>query len=112
MSNESSNPREGPEPDCRDSPAFMVLQSHISNATEHRTFPGSVVRMDLLAYALFVVLNVVLFLRLQELFPELFPATLYLWCVVACLVATPWPLLRQLSVRNLQAFPVTFCVLG
>ena len=65
-----------------------------------------------LSFSLFLVLNVVLLLRPQELYPRLEILHLYELTMLACL-ATSWPgILRRLHWAELKRAPITVCVLG
>jgi putative inorganic carbon (HCO3(-)) transporter len=61
---------------------------------------------------LFLVLNAVLLIRPEELFPELAGLRLYLVVMVACLLAAGPRLIAVLQPNRLAERPVTLCVLG
>lgn len=63
-------------------------------------------------FVLFLVLNAVLLLRPEELFPELAGARLYLITIVACVVASLPGLLARLTPDALRERPIGVCVLG
>lgn len=65
-----------------------------------------------MGYALFVLLNAVLFIRPEELWPALEGARLYLIVMAACLIANAPALGRVLSPRDLVRNPIGVCVLG
>ena len=65
-----------------------------------------------MSFALFILLNGILFIRPEDFLPEIAGARLYLIVIVLCLVATLPNLLPQLSLRNLARRPITVCVLG
>jgi hypothetical protein len=65
-----------------------------------------------MGYALFIVLNAVLFIRPEELWPELAETRLYLIVMVLCLLVNLPRLAVTLSPRALAANPVGVCVLG
>ncbi len=64
------------------------------------------------AYALFILLNAILFVRPAELIEGLQPYRLYLVVILIC-TATAYPVvLSQLGIRSLARRPITLCVLG
>jgi O-antigen ligase len=63
-------------------------------------------------FALFLVLQVVLFLRPTELVPGLEEVPLYEAVIIACLVASAGRIVELLSGRSLVASPTTACVFG
>ncbi len=65
--------------------------------------------MDL---AFFLMLNAVLLIRPEELFPELEGVRLYLIVIVLCLLTAAPRLLTQLTPASLSRRPITVCVLG
>src|SRR6266478_1664544 len=65
-----------------------------------------------IGYALFLVLNAVLFLRPAELIPELEGVQLYEIVILSCMAFSWKPLLQELQGRSLVRQPVTVCVLG
>src|SRR5207302_1007961 len=66
-----------------------------------------------LAFALFLVLNAVLFIQPSALFAELADVPIYQYVILACLTASLPALLSQvLSFRALARQPITLCVLG
>jgi putative inorganic carbon (HCO3(-)) transporter len=65
--------------------------------------------MDL---AFFLLLNAVLLIRPEELFPELEGVRLYLIVIVLCLLTTAPRVLAQLTPASLSRRPITVCVLG
>jgi hypothetical protein len=65
-----------------------------------------------MGYALFIVLNAVLFIRPEELWPELAESRLYLTVMVLCLLVNLPRLAGTLSPQALAANPVGVCVLG
>src|SRR4029434_4048871 len=62
--------------------------------------------------ALFIVLNAVLLIRPEELWPEIAGLRLYLIVISLCLAAAAPRLLTQLSPHTLAQRPITVCVLG
>jgi O-antigen ligase len=65
------------------------------------------------AFALFLLLNAVLFVRPSEIFPELATLPIYQIVILTCLTASlPTLLLRVLALRGLVQQPITLCVLG
>lgn len=65
-----------------------------------------------MGYLLFLVLNGVLFLRPEELFPSITGLQIYYWVIVTNLVVCVPAIVNQLSGKELIKNPVTFCVLG
>lgn len=65
-----------------------------------------------MGYALFILLNAVLFIRPEELWPDVEGARLYLTVMVLCLLANLSALGRVLTPRELARNPVGVCVLG
>lgn len=65
-----------------------------------------------MGYALFVLLNAVLFIRPEELWPSLEGSRLYLVVMALCLLANAPALLRTLSAGRLARNPIGVCVLG
>ena len=63
-------------------------------------------------FALFLLLNAVLFLRPAEIVPGLLGWPIYEVVILACLAAAFPAVLRQLGGAALAARPVTLCVLG
>jgi O-antigen ligase len=63
-------------------------------------------------FALFLVLNAVLFLRPEELIPSIAGLQIYYWVICANLIVCAPALLHQLSAKVLVRNPVTVCVLG
>src|SRR4051812_20994591 len=65
-----------------------------------------------MAFFFFLLLNAVLFIRPEELVPELLGLQLYQALIVVCLVMTVPAVLRQLTARSLGTQPITLCVVG
>jgi O-antigen ligase len=65
-----------------------------------------------LGFALFVVLNAMLFVRPAEIVPALLGWEIYQVCILACLLTSFPVLLEQFQPSNLEARPLTVCVLG
>ncbi|HET6575595.1 MAG TPA: O-antigen ligase family protein [Fimbriiglobus sp.] len=65
-----------------------------------------------MGYALFIVLNAVLFIRPEEMWPELAESRLYLIVMVLCILVNLPRLAVVLSPGALAANPVGVCVLG
>jgi O-antigen ligase len=65
-----------------------------------------------IAYALFLVMNVLLFLRPSDLFPSLAQAGLYEMAIIGCFLAAFPAVLEQFSWASLSVRPITLCVLG
>lgn len=63
-------------------------------------------------FALFILVNAILFVRPAELVPELEGARLYEAAILACLVSAAPRVLRQLGPGSLARRPLTVCVLG
>jgi len=63
-------------------------------------------------FVLFLVLNAILLLRPEELFPELAGARIYLITIVACVLASLPGLTARLTPGALQDRPIGVCVLG
>jgi putative inorganic carbon (hco3(-)) transporter len=62
-------------------------------------------------FALFLLLNAVLFLRPEELFPAIAGMQIYYWVILANLIITAPAILNHLQV-DITKKPVTVCVLG
>ena len=62
-------------------------------------------------FGLFVVLNALLLIRPEELFPEITGLRLYLIVIALCTLITLPELLRLLTPESLRVRPVTVCVL-
>ena len=62
-------------------------------------------------FALFLLLNAILLVRPEELFPEIAGLRLYLITIVLCTATSLPKLLSLLSVGSLQTQPVSVCVL-
>jgi hypothetical protein len=62
-------------------------------------------------FALFLLLNAVLLIRPEELFPELAGLRLYLIVIVLCTITSLPRLIQLLSPSSLRARPVAVCVL-
>lgn len=65
-----------------------------------------------MAFWLFILLNVVLFIRPAELVPALRALPLYQMVIIAAICASFEPLLRQLDWNRLKRNPVSACVVG
>src|SRR5262249_54560162 len=65
-----------------------------------------------MSFALFILLNAILFIRPEELWPEIAGLRLYLIVMALCLLTTSPKLLAQLSLQSLALRPITVCVLG
>lgn len=65
-----------------------------------------------MSFWLFLLLNAVLLLRPEELFPELAGARLYLLVMAATLLAAGPRLIATLQPHALAERPITLCVLG
>src|SRR5262245_501802 len=65
-----------------------------------------------MSFALFIVLNAVLLIRPEELWPEIAGLRLYLIVMSLYLAATAQRLANQLSPHTLAQRPITVCVLG
>jgi len=63
-------------------------------------------------FALFLVLNAVLLIRPEELYPEIAGLRLYLIVIVLCTVTSLPSLLDQLSLRTFKSFPLLVFLLG
>jgi putative inorganic carbon (HCO3(-)) transporter len=66
----------------------------------------------LMAYWLFLLLNGVLLIRPEELFPEIEGLRLYLIVICSCIVASAPQLIERLQPQQLAERPITVCVLG
>jgi hypothetical protein len=64
------------------------------------------------AFALFIILNAVLFVRPAEIVQPLEGLPIYELLILACFVAAGGRLLRQFSFESLTTRPVAVCVLG
>jgi len=65
-----------------------------------------------MAFALFLLVNAVLFIRPAEVFPALEGLWIYQAVILACAAACPASVLRQFQARDLAVRPLTVCVLG
>src|SRR5690349_13125108 len=65
-----------------------------------------------LGFALFVVLNAILFVRPGDIIPALLGWDLYFACILACLACSFPVLFEQLAPQSLERRPITVCVLG
>ena len=65
-----------------------------------------------MSFALFLLLNAVLLIRPEELFPDLAGLRLYLIVIVLCTAVSILDVLQQLSLESLIRNPITTCVLG
>lgn len=65
-----------------------------------------------MAFWLFILLNVVLFLRPAELVPSLRALPLYQMVILAAVCASFEPILQQLNFNRLKRNPVSACVVG
>ncbi len=65
-----------------------------------------------MAFAFFILLNAILFIRPGELVDSLEPFRLYYLSILACLGSSYEGLLNQLSSESLCKRPMTLCVLG
>src|SRR5438046_1928435 len=63
-------------------------------------------------FALFLLVNAVLFIRPAELIPELGDLPFYELTIIACLAASSLGVVGQLSPRSLPTQPITVCVVG
>lgn len=63
-------------------------------------------------FVLFLILNAVLLLRPEELFPQITGARLYLITIVACVVTSLPGILARLTPDALRERPIGVCVLG
>lgn len=63
-------------------------------------------------YALFILLNAILFIRPGELMPSLEAFQLYQLAILGCLVTTYPAVLGQLDTAALIKRPITICILG
>src|SRR6266480_4306054 len=65
-----------------------------------------------MAFIVFLLLNALLFIRPEELFPELTGLRLYQTVILICLATSLPDVLRQLELRALASRPITICVVG
>lgn len=65
-----------------------------------------------MAYFLFLLANAALFIRPGELIPALDGAPVYLWLIVAAIVAALGPLQHQLRWETMVRQPTNLCVVG
>src|SRR5262245_22310271 len=63
-------------------------------------------------YALFVLLNAVLFIRPSEIVPALATIPIYELVILGCIVTSFPRVISQLSWSSLSTNPVSFCVIG
>src|SRR5260221_9173373 len=63
-------------------------------------------------FALFILLNAVLFVRPADIFPELDKASIYEAVILLCISVSATALLPQLSPQSLSRRPITVAVLG
>ncbi len=66
----------------------------------------------MLAYVLFLMANAMLFVRPQEIFPQLGDIQLYLPCIVGAFICSIRELHNQLRWKTMMYQPVNLCVLG
>ncbi len=65
-----------------------------------------------MSYALFLLLNAILFIRPAELVESLQPFRLYQLAIIGCLLASYPAVISQLNIRSLAERPVTLGVVG
>src|SRR5262245_33559087 len=65
-----------------------------------------------MGFALFLLVNAILFVRPAEIVPELIGLNLYEYAILACLLASFPQVVEQLTPRALLERPITVCVLG
>jgi putative inorganic carbon (HCO3(-)) transporter len=65
-----------------------------------------------MSYPLFIILNAILFIRPEELYPDLAGVRLYLIVITLCALVTAPKILDQLTPASLSRRPITVCVLG
>jgi hypothetical protein len=65
-----------------------------------------------LGFALFILLNAVLFVRPQELMPELLPDRVYQVLILVCAAVSIPAILQRLRPGSWAAQPITWCALG
>jgi putative inorganic carbon (hco3(-)) transporter len=65
-----------------------------------------------LRFALFLLVNAMLYVRPAEIFPALLGQPVYEACIVACLVASYPALLKRMTLASLAARPLDACVAG
>ena len=63
-------------------------------------------------FGLFILLNAVLFIRPEELYPEIAGLRIYLIVISITMLAAAPKILRQLSPDELERRPISVCVLG
>src|SRR4051812_46262628 len=63
-------------------------------------------------FALFLLVNAILFVRPAEIIPSLENVSIYEPAILACLVVSVGSVVRQLKGGSLAARPLTVCVLG
>lgn len=65
-----------------------------------------------MAFFVFLLLNAVLFIRPEELFPELAGLQIYQALILTCTLLSAGSVLRQLTWTSLRQQPITVCVIG
>ena len=65
-----------------------------------------------LAYFLFILVNVALFMRPTEMFPQYLYAQTYQVLILACFLCAFGAVKKQLASQSLAAQPITVCVVG
>jgi putative inorganic carbon (hco3(-)) transporter len=93
------------------SPAPRVGTAGSTTVRGHRT--RDVHRPEgAVAFGLFILLNVVLFIRPADVFPLLYGLPIYQGCILACLAAALPAVLRMLEREGLAGEPISLCMLG
>jgi hypothetical protein len=64
------------------------------------------------AFGLFILLNVVLFIRPADIFPPLYGQPIYLGCILTCLAVALPAVVNMLGREGLAAEPITLCMVG
>ena len=65
-----------------------------------------------MAFFLFILVNVALFIRPAEIVPSMQGWEIYFYIIVACLIVAVPDVLRHLSEKSPVLQPITLCVLG
>ena len=65
-----------------------------------------------MAFFLFILVNVALFIRPAEIVPSMQGWEIYFYIIVACLIAAVPDVMRHLSEKSPALQPITLCVLG
>jgi O-antigen ligase len=90
-------------------PPTAEAQRGVLPRPEVRRIPPSLCPIG---FGLFILVNAVLFIRPQDLFPELLPDRTYQILILACAVVSFPALFQRLRPGSWASQPITWCVLG